>query len=188
MWFVFVFVLFLLNCFYKWKIYRMILEFKLWKFIVFLLIGFIGGGFLVIVGSGVDVCSFSVLMFFFLSEWEDCYINVCYFDGRKYCGGFLLVLGYLISCECWGVLLFGSLCVNCCVGCFSGISDWELFLLLDFSKFELYFRYCCFYYCVCNCVFYESFDCGFCGYCSFWVFFFWVDSLCWIKNNGRSWK
>lgn len=64
-WFVFVFVLFLLNCFYKWKIYRMILEFKLWKFIVFLLIGFIGGGFLVIVGSGVDVCSFSVLMFFF---------------------------------------------------------------------------------------------------------------------------
>lgn len=64
-WFAFAFALFLLNRFHKRKTYRTIPEFKLWKLIVLLLTGFIGGGFSAIAGSGVDVCSFSVLTLLF---------------------------------------------------------------------------------------------------------------------------
>ncbi|RMX45175.1 hypothetical protein pdam_00017485 [Pocillopora damicornis] len=64
-WFAFAFALFLLNRFHKRKTYRTIPEFKLWKLIVLLLTGFMGGGFSAIAGSGVDVCSFSVLTLLF---------------------------------------------------------------------------------------------------------------------------
>ncbi|PFX18922.1 hypothetical protein AWC38_SpisGene16689 [Stylophora pistillata] len=65
MWFAFAFALFLLNRNHKRKTYTTIPEFKLWKLIVLLLTGLIGGIFSAIAGSGVDICSFSVLTLLF---------------------------------------------------------------------------------------------------------------------------
>ncbi|XP_022801147.1 uncharacterized protein LOC111338868 [Stylophora pistillata] len=64
-WFAFAFALFLLNRYHKRKTYTTIPEFKLWKLIVLLLTGLIGGIFSAIAGSGVDICSFSVLTLLF---------------------------------------------------------------------------------------------------------------------------
>ena len=64
-WFAFAFALFLLNLYHKRKTYKTIPEFKLWKVIVLLLTGFLGGIFSAIAGSGVDICSFSVLTLLF---------------------------------------------------------------------------------------------------------------------------
>ena len=64
-WFSFAFALFLLNRYHKRKTYKTIPDFKLWKMIVLFLSGFIGGIFSAIAGSGVDICSFSILTLLF---------------------------------------------------------------------------------------------------------------------------
>ena len=64
-WFSFAFALFLLNRYHKRKTYKTIPDFKLWKMIVLLITGFIGGIFSAIAGSGVDICSFSILTLLF---------------------------------------------------------------------------------------------------------------------------
>lgn len=64
-WFSFAFALFLLNRYQKRKTFKIIPDFKLWKMIVLLLTGFIGGIFSAIAGSGVDICSFSILTLLF---------------------------------------------------------------------------------------------------------------------------
>lgn len=64
-WFSFAFALFLLNLYHKRKTFKVIPDFKLWKMIVLLLTGFIGGIFSAIAGSGVDICSFSILTLLF---------------------------------------------------------------------------------------------------------------------------
>ena len=64
-WFSFAFALFLLNRYHKRKTYKTIPDFKLWKLIVLLVTGFTGGIFSAIAGSGVDICSFSILTLLF---------------------------------------------------------------------------------------------------------------------------
>jgi len=64
-WFSFAFALFLLNRYHKRKTYQTIPDFKVWKLIVLMMTGFIGGIFSAIAGSGVDICSFSILTLLF---------------------------------------------------------------------------------------------------------------------------
>lgn len=64
-WFTFAFALFLLNRYRGRKTYQRIPEFKMWKAIVLLLTGFMGGIFSAFSGSGLDICSFSVLTLLF---------------------------------------------------------------------------------------------------------------------------
>lgn len=64
-WFSFAFALFLLNLYHKRKTYKIIPDFKLWKMVVLTLTGFIGGIFSAVAGSGVDICSFSMLTLLF---------------------------------------------------------------------------------------------------------------------------
>lgn len=64
-WFSFAFALFLLNLYHKRKTYKVIPQINLWKLIVLFFTGLIGGIFSAIAGSGVDICSFSVLTLLF---------------------------------------------------------------------------------------------------------------------------
>ena len=64
-WFAFAFALFLLNRYHKRKTFRTIPEFKAWKAAVLLFTGFLGGVFSAVAGSGVNICSFSILTLFF---------------------------------------------------------------------------------------------------------------------------
>lgn len=68
-WFSFSFALFLLNRYRKRQTFQTIVFFNWWKGIVLIVTGFIGGVFTSFVGSGLDICSLSVLTLFFrLSE------------------------------------------------------------------------------------------------------------------------
>ena len=64
-WFSFAFALFLLNREHKRKTFDEILNFGVWQAIVLLFVGFLGGIFSAVAGSGVDICSFSVLSLLF---------------------------------------------------------------------------------------------------------------------------
>ncbi|XP_046839160.1 uncharacterized protein LOC124433436 [Xenia sp. Carnegie-2017] len=64
-WFAFAFALFLLNRYHKRKTFKIIPDFNAWKLGVLLVTGFIGGIFSAIGGSGLDICSFSVLTLLF---------------------------------------------------------------------------------------------------------------------------
>ncbi|XP_031560130.1 uncharacterized protein LOC116296266 isoform X2 [Actinia tenebrosa] len=64
-WFTFAFALFLLNRYRKRTTYKTIPDFKIWKGIVLFLTGFVGGIFSSFAGSGLDICSFSVLTLLF---------------------------------------------------------------------------------------------------------------------------
>lgn len=64
-WFTFAFALFLLNRYHKRRTYKIIPDFKLWKGIVLFLTGIVGGIFSSFAGSGLDICSFSVLTLLF---------------------------------------------------------------------------------------------------------------------------
>jgi len=64
-WFTFAFALFLLNRYHDRKTYRRIPDFKWWKGLVLLLTGFTGGIFSAFSGSGLDICSFSMLTLLF---------------------------------------------------------------------------------------------------------------------------
>ena len=64
-WFSFTFALFLLNVYHKRKTYKFIPNITQWKLVVLFFTGLIGGIFSAISGSGVDICSFSVLTLLF---------------------------------------------------------------------------------------------------------------------------
>jgi len=64
-WFSFAFALFLLNREHKRKTFDEIPNFGLWQGIVLTIAGFFGGVFTGIAGSGVDICSFSILTLLF---------------------------------------------------------------------------------------------------------------------------
>ncbi|CAH1801306.1 unnamed protein product [Owenia fusiformis] len=64
-WFSFAFALFLLNRYHKRKTFSKIPDFKIWKSGALLLTGFFGGVFSAIAGSGLDICSFSILTLLF---------------------------------------------------------------------------------------------------------------------------
>ena len=82
-WFSFAFSLFLLNRFgdeykesvklkmsiylreHKRKTFDSIAKFGVWQAVVLLFVGFLGGIFSAIAGSGVDICSFSILSLLF---------------------------------------------------------------------------------------------------------------------------
>ncbi|XP_028411802.1 uncharacterized protein LOC114534541 [Dendronephthya gigantea] len=64
-WFAFAFSLFLLNRYHKRKTFRIIPEFNSWKACVLLFTGFFGGIFSAVSGSGLHICSFSVLTLLF---------------------------------------------------------------------------------------------------------------------------
>ena len=64
-WFAFAFALFLLNRYHKRTTFAQIPKFKVWKAIVLIISGFIGGMFTSFAGSGLDICSFSVLTLLF---------------------------------------------------------------------------------------------------------------------------
>jgi uncharacterized membrane protein YfcA len=64
-WFAFAFALFLLNRYHKRKTFVTIPEFNAWKAGVLVITGFMGGIFSAVSGSGVDICSFSVLTLLF---------------------------------------------------------------------------------------------------------------------------
>uniref|UniRef100_A0A0K2UXX6 Uncharacterized protein n=1 Tax=Lepeophtheirus salmonis TaxID=72036 RepID=A0A0K2UXX6_LEPSM len=64
-WFSFAFALFLLNINHKRKTYNAIPNFGIWQACVLTVVGFFGGIFSAIAGSGVDICSFSILSLLF---------------------------------------------------------------------------------------------------------------------------
>jgi uncharacterized membrane protein YfcA len=64
-WFSFAFALFLLNRMHKRKTFQQVAEFSLWKGVLLLCTGFVGGIFTSFSGSGLDICSFSVLTLLF---------------------------------------------------------------------------------------------------------------------------
>lgn len=64
-WFSFAFALYLLNRQHKRKTFDFIPNFGIWQALVLILTGFIGGIFSAISGSGVDICSFSILSLLF---------------------------------------------------------------------------------------------------------------------------
>jgi len=64
-WFSFAFALFLLNREHKRKTFDLIPRFGAWQAAVLLAVGFLGGIFSSVAGSGVDICSFSVLSLLF---------------------------------------------------------------------------------------------------------------------------
>ena len=63
--FAFAFALFLLNRYHKRKTYNQIPEFNAWKAAVLVAAGFAGGLFTSLVGSGLDICTFSFLTLLF---------------------------------------------------------------------------------------------------------------------------
>jgi len=64
-WFSFAFSLFLLNRDHKRKTFDAIPVFGVWQALVLLVAGFVGGIFSGVAGSGVDICSFSILTLLF---------------------------------------------------------------------------------------------------------------------------
>jgi len=64
-WFSFAFALFLLNREHKRKTFDLIPRFGAWQAAILLAVGFLGGIFSSVAGSGVDICSFSVLSLLF---------------------------------------------------------------------------------------------------------------------------
>ena len=64
-WFAFAFALFLLNRYHKRKTYKAIPDFKAWKGVVLFISGIIGGMCTSFAGSGLDICSFSILTLLF---------------------------------------------------------------------------------------------------------------------------
>ena len=64
-WFSFAFALFLLNRYHKRRTFQTLSKFNLWRAGVLLLTGVVGGIFSSFAGSGVDICSFSILTLLF---------------------------------------------------------------------------------------------------------------------------
>ena len=64
-WFSFAFALFLLNRYHKRRTFKEIPDMKAWKAAVLVVTGVIGGIFTSVAGSGLDICSFSMLTLLF---------------------------------------------------------------------------------------------------------------------------
>lgn len=64
-WFSFAFALFLLNREHKRRTFESIPNFGWWQMAVLISVGFLGGIFTSVAGSGVDICSFSILSLLF---------------------------------------------------------------------------------------------------------------------------
>ena len=64
-WFSFAFALFLLNRYRKRRTFKAIPQLKVWKILVLLATGFMGGIFSSFAGSGLDICTFSVITLLF---------------------------------------------------------------------------------------------------------------------------
>ncbi|KAK3741467.1 hypothetical protein QZH41_002864 [Actinostola sp. cb2023] len=109
-WFTFAFALFLLNRYRKRTTYKRIPDFKLWKGIVLFVTGFVGGIFTSFAGSGLDICSFSVLTLLFrVSEKTATPTSVILMAGNTLVGFYwrqIMMTG--ISTEAWE---FAGVCV-----------------------------------------------------------------------------
>ena len=64
-WFAFAFALFLLNRYHKRRTFNSVVNLNLWKIVVLLVTGMVGGVFTSFSGSGLDICSFSILTLLF---------------------------------------------------------------------------------------------------------------------------
>ena len=64
-WFSFAFALFLVNRYHDRRVYARIPDFRPWKGVVLMLTGVLGGIFTSFSGSGLDICSFSILTLLF---------------------------------------------------------------------------------------------------------------------------
>lgn len=109
-WFTFAFALFLLNRYSNRKTYLRIPDFKLWKALVLLLTGFIGGIFSAFSGSGLDICSFSVLTLLFrVTEKTATPTSVILMAGNTLVGFYwrqVMIGG--VSSDAWG---FTAVCI-----------------------------------------------------------------------------
>ena len=82
MWFAFAFVLFLLNRDPERRVFNKIPCVRPWKIAVLLLTGFIGGIFTSWAGSGLDLCTFSIITTLFRVIRENSHTYFCYPNGR----------------------------------------------------------------------------------------------------------
>ncbi|XGW18188.1 hypothetical protein V3C99_002644 [Haemonchus contortus] len=64
-WSSFAIALFILNSQHKRRTYDIIPNFSAWKAIVLIMTGFVGGAFTAFAGSGVDICTFSIITLLF---------------------------------------------------------------------------------------------------------------------------
>jgi uncharacterized membrane protein YfcA len=106
-WFTFAFALFLLNRYRKRTTYKRIPDFKLWKGIVLIITGFVGGIFTALSGSGLDICSFSVLTLLFrVSEKTATPTSVILMAGNTMVGFYWrhVMMDGGISTEAWEFL------------------------------------------------------------------------------------
>lgn len=102
-WFTFAFALFLLNRYRKRTTYRRIPDLKPWKVFVLIVTGFTGGIFSSFAGSGLDICSFSVLTLLFrVSEKTSTPTSVILMAGNTLVGFYwrqIMIRG--VSTEAW---------------------------------------------------------------------------------------
>ncbi|KAK3754323.1 hypothetical protein QZH41_017835 [Actinostola sp. cb2023] len=109
-WFTFAFALFLLNRYRLRTTYRRIPDFKPWKALVLLATGFVGGIFSAFSGSGLDICSFSVLTLLFrVTEKTATPTSVVLMAGNTLVGFYwrqIMIRG--VSAEAWE---FTAVCI-----------------------------------------------------------------------------
>ncbi|XP_013398309.1 uncharacterized protein LOC106164825 [Lingula anatina] len=116
-WFTFAFALFGLNIYHKRRTFPKIPNFNWWKGIVLVLTGFFGGIFTSFAGSGLDICSFSVLTLLFrVSEKIATPTSIVLMAGNTSVGLFWrhVIMGH-VDGECWQyvavcvpVVIFGA--------------------------------------------------------------------------------
>ena len=79
-WFSFAFALYLLNRQHKRRTFDAVPHFGIWQALVLTLTGFFGGIFSAIAGSGVDICSFSILSLLFRFSF---YLTFLHFQNQN---------------------------------------------------------------------------------------------------------
>ncbi|XP_013392663.1 uncharacterized protein LOC106160569, partial [Lingula anatina] len=116
-WFTFAFALFSLNINHKRRTFPKIPIFNLWKALVLVLTGFAGGIFTSFAGSGLDICSFSILTLLFrVSEKTATPTSIVLMAGNTVAGLFwrsVIIRGVAIDCwqyvaVCVPVVIFGA--------------------------------------------------------------------------------
>ncbi|XP_013411580.1 uncharacterized protein LOC106174526 [Lingula anatina] len=102
-WFTFAFALFFLNINHKRRTFLKIPTFNCWKALVLVLTGFAGGMFTSFAGSGLDICSFSILTLLFrVSEKTATPTSIVLMAGNTVVGLFwrAVIIGG-VSIDCW---------------------------------------------------------------------------------------
>ncbi|XP_013381493.1 uncharacterized protein LOC106152450 [Lingula anatina] len=102
-WFTFAFALFFLNINHKRRTFLKIPMFNWWKALVLVLTGFAGGMFTSFAGSGLDICSFSILTLLFrVSEKTATPTSIVLMAGNTVVGLFwrAVIIGG-VSTDCW---------------------------------------------------------------------------------------